>query len=381
MSVEAGVSSRLAELRDRVEKDPKSRLFVQLADEYRRAGQAGEAIAVLRRGLEHHSTYVSAWNALGKLYVESGRDHDAIPVFERVLGFDPQNVVAARLLGDAQYRRGNFVEAIKRYKLVRAIAPGDDELEGLIQGLEERLGAQLAPALPPPPPPEEAAASPEEVLPAAAAAPDLPLVALVTAEEEPPLLATESEEAPGSPEPTDESSPFDDSAGRTVDEPADSKPQADLEASDLWRDSPASEGGESFPAPDASYRTTQIPAAAELAEMGRRQLEAEAAVVAPPVAEGREAASVGFAPLIPTDVRDLVEPPPAAPLETIPEPSPSAGSDLGPAEPTPPELPASAEATFEESCPEPSVDEDSGLDRPTRTIKRLRKWLAAMKAA
>jgi len=302
MNPEAGAVSRIAELKERVEKDPKSRLFVQLAEEYRKAGQPGEAIAGLRRGLEHHPTYVAAWNMLGKLYVENGRDIDAAPVFERALGLDRENVVAARLLGDVCYRRGQFLDAIKRYKLARAISPGDDELDATIEALEKRLNE-----------PGESALS------GAVAAPELSARTLVS-----PLSPNQPASLP--PVADDEASPFDDTEGTGGAESGAApavRPGADLESSDFWKET--SEGraaAESAPgevassqveteqpkaiqaaspsAPSAAsaaeeeksdedFRTAFIPSALLLAEMGRPDAPASGAPEPPPLPQAAPA--------------------------------------------------------------------------------------------
>ncbi|MBP9946579.1 MAG: tetratricopeptide repeat protein, partial [Vicinamibacteria bacterium] len=51
---------RTAELRRKLEKDPASRLFAQLAEELRKDGRHEEAIAVARGGLEKNPNYPSA---------------------------------------------------------------------------------------------------------------------------------------------------------------------------------------------------------------------------------------------------------------------------------------------------------------------------------
>ncbi len=256
MSPEPAVALRLAELKEKVEKDPRSRLFVQLADEYRRAGQLGEAIAVIRRGLEHHPGYVAALNALGKLYVESGRDLDSQPVFERSLVLDPQNVVAARFLGDVHYRRGQLVEAIKKYKLVRAIAPGDEELEALILSIEERI-------------PPYVRAGDEAVAASGVAEtivkPAVPSMAVAPAAAPRAAVSGESFD--------DESFPFDEGGlvpGGGVDAPGNRG--GDFEASDMWRDTTAS------PAPLAAedVRLAEEPAREATADLGTASISPSA---------------------------------------------------------------------------------------------------------
>ena len=57
---------RIEDLRRRVQKDPASIAFAQLAEEYRRAGQYQEAVEVCRAGLAIHPGYLSARVTLGR---------------------------------------------------------------------------------------------------------------------------------------------------------------------------------------------------------------------------------------------------------------------------------------------------------------------------
>jgi len=146
-------NAKIEELRYRLKTDPKSRLFSPLAEELRKAGQAAEAEEVLRSGLIVHPTYLSAWVSLGRVLRDQKKDEESVEALARALQLDPGNVVAARLLGDAYLSLGDKVEAIKKYKLVHALMPADEELEAMIESLDRELHPELAA----PEPPQEAA--------------------------------------------------------------------------------------------------------------------------------------------------------------------------------------------------------------------------------
>src|SRR5262245_19832404 len=137
-------SPKIEELRFRLKTDPKSRLFYPLAEELRKVGSFDEGERVLRAGLEHHPTYLSAWVSLGRVLREQRKDGDAAEALKKALQLDPGNVVAARLLADAYLALGDKVEAIKKYKLVHALLPADQDLEALI----ERLDREVNPPFP-----------------------------------------------------------------------------------------------------------------------------------------------------------------------------------------------------------------------------------------
>ncbi len=145
---------KIEELRFRLKTDPKSRLFYQLAEELRRAAQYQEAEHVLRTGLTVYPAYLAAWVSLGRCLREQKNDGAAVEALTKALQLDPGNVVAARLLADAYLALGEKVEAIKKYKLVHALLPADEELRAVIEQLDREVA-------PPPPPVPVAPPEPE----------------------------------------------------------------------------------------------------------------------------------------------------------------------------------------------------------------------------
>ena len=96
---------RIEELRRRVQKDPASIAFAQLAEEHRRAGQFEDAVRVCRDGLAQHPAYLSARITLGRALLEMGRYDEAVSEFEYVLKAAPDNLTATRELADIKQRR------------------------------------------------------------------------------------------------------------------------------------------------------------------------------------------------------------------------------------------------------------------------------------
>lgn len=190
-----GITAKIEELQFRIKTDPKSRLFFPLAEELRKNGKLAEAEQVLRTGLGVHPAYLSAWVSLGRVLREQQKHAEAVDALTTALQVDPGNVVAARLLGDSYLDLGEKVEAIKKYKLVHALMPGDEELEAKI----DQLDRELHPA----PEPEPVAAEPDvpfaEPEPVAAQ-PESPFA-------EPEPVAPEPESPFAEPEPQSEPEP------------------------------------------------------------------------------------------------------------------------------------------------------------------------------
>jgi tetratricopeptide (TPR) repeat protein len=196
-----GAEARIRDLKRRIELDPGSRLFLALAEEYRKSGRLAEALSTLQRGLLAHPTYLSAQVALGRAHLESGQVTEAIATFSKVLAADPGNLVSAKALADIHLSRGENLEAVKKYKLYRAIS-GDRAVEDVIARLEREL------APPPPPPLAATPAAPVPPPPTFLDEPkgpvrrtDAPAEALERAAEEPFDLSPLSFEPPDAPAP------------------------------------------------------------------------------------------------------------------------------------------------------------------------------------
>jgi tetratricopeptide (TPR) repeat protein len=132
-------NSKIEDLRRRVQKDPASIAFAQLAEEYRRAGQFDDAIAVCREGLALHDGYVSARVTLGRALLQSGRLADACRELEQVLAVAPENLAAIRGLAEAHQRSGALDDALVQFQSAHALAPNDPEIERTLATLSATL--------------------------------------------------------------------------------------------------------------------------------------------------------------------------------------------------------------------------------------------------
>ena len=135
-------SARIEELRRRVQKDPASIAFAQLAEEYRRAGRLREAVETCETGLARHPGYLSARVTLGRALLELGELDAAQAELKQVLRTAPENLAALRGLADIHHRRGELHEALAHYRTALEFAPHDPELERIV----DEIGSQLEPA-------------------------------------------------------------------------------------------------------------------------------------------------------------------------------------------------------------------------------------------
>jgi tetratricopeptide (TPR) repeat protein len=134
-------NSRLEDLRRRVQKDPASIAFAQLAEEYRRAGEHHQAVEVCRAGLAIHPGYLSARVTLARALIELNQLEDAQAEIEHVLASAPENLAAIRGLAEIHHRRGERAEALEQYRAALALAPNDPDLEETVNDLARELAA------------------------------------------------------------------------------------------------------------------------------------------------------------------------------------------------------------------------------------------------
>ena len=145
--------SRIEELEKRLQADPNSRMFVQLAEEYRKEGLLENAVEICEEGLKKHPQYPSARVALGRALLESESFDRAAEEFETVLAQVPDNILANKFLGETYHRMGRLDEAFQKYQIAQTLAPEDTELEGKMQAArDESAGGAPAPLAPEPAP-------------------------------------------------------------------------------------------------------------------------------------------------------------------------------------------------------------------------------------
>jgi len=130
---------RIEDLRRRIQKDPASIAFAQLAEEHRRASQLEEAVEVCRAGLAIHPGYLSARVTLGRALIELNRLDEAQAELELVLKSAPENLAAIRGLAEIFHRRGALTEALTQYRAALSLARNDPDLEQTVAELTREL--------------------------------------------------------------------------------------------------------------------------------------------------------------------------------------------------------------------------------------------------
>jgi cellulose synthase operon protein C len=132
-------SPRIAELRRRVQADPSSIAFAQLAEEHLRTADYDEAIRVCRAGLQHHPGYLSARVTLARALMEIGQFDDAEGEFDLVLETAPDNLAAIRGVAEINQRRGDLPMALGYYQAALGLARHDPDLDETVAQISRAL--------------------------------------------------------------------------------------------------------------------------------------------------------------------------------------------------------------------------------------------------
>ena len=87
-------------------KDPHSKVFMPLAEEYGKVGMWQEAAGVLEDGLKLYPGFITAMVALGRAYDHMGQATKAKAILEESVKLSPENLRAHRTLIKIYYESG-----------------------------------------------------------------------------------------------------------------------------------------------------------------------------------------------------------------------------------------------------------------------------------
>jgi len=108
-------------------KDPRSKAFMPLAEEYVKAGMWQEAAAVLEDGLNNYPGFITAMVALGRAYDQMGQPTKAKAILEEAIKLSPENLRAHRTLVKIYAAQGFADAALRCCTAILAVNPQDEE--------------------------------------------------------------------------------------------------------------------------------------------------------------------------------------------------------------------------------------------------------------
>ena len=125
--IDPSTAAEIDRLATAVAKDPRSKEFLPLADEYIKVGMWQEAAVVLEDGLKAYPGFVTAMAALGRVYDQLGQAVKAKAILEDVVRQRPDNLRAHRILAKLYHAEGNADLALLSCTAILNANPFDKE--------------------------------------------------------------------------------------------------------------------------------------------------------------------------------------------------------------------------------------------------------------
>ena len=141
-------SARIDELRKKFEENPR-RYFAPLANEYRKAGDIEQAIAICREYLPQQPGHMSGHIVYGQALYEARQVEEAKTVFETALSLDPENLIALRHLGDIALMIGDTQAARIWYGRVLEADPRNEEIQAQLAAIDQAAASAPTPTAAP----------------------------------------------------------------------------------------------------------------------------------------------------------------------------------------------------------------------------------------
>ena len=129
---EPAIAGAIRRHEERLARDPSSLAFAQLADLYRKAGRAEEAVTLCREGLARYPHYTTARLILAKAHLAADQLDQALGELEIILQSSPKDVQCHRLVAEVHRRSGRLDAAVRHLETVVDLDPGDRESRALL---------------------------------------------------------------------------------------------------------------------------------------------------------------------------------------------------------------------------------------------------------
>jgi len=141
--------SNIERLEKKLEKEPSSIAFAQLAEEYRKVGRIDDAIKTCLEGLKYHPNYWTAYVLLAKCYFEKEEYDKARQYLEDALAGAPDNIHAISLITEVYEKLNMWDKALDKLRILQLLSPTPQTEEKIkrIEGKIKSEEAQEAPTI------------------------------------------------------------------------------------------------------------------------------------------------------------------------------------------------------------------------------------------
>jgi Tfp pilus assembly protein PilF len=129
-------------------KDPQSKAFLPLAEEYCKVGMWEEAVGVLEDGLKYYPAFITAMVVLGRAYDQLKQPTKAKAVLEGAVKLSPENLRAHRTLIKIYAAQGMTQEALNSCRVILSINPRDEEALSVQASMRIAAAERETPSIP-----------------------------------------------------------------------------------------------------------------------------------------------------------------------------------------------------------------------------------------
>jgi tetratricopeptide (TPR) repeat protein len=129
---DATTANAIRRQEERLQRDPTSLAFAQLADLYRKIGRTRDAITLCREGLERYPHYTTARLILAKALLAEDDFDQALAELSAILAVSPNDLHCHRLAAEIHRRQGRLDVAVDHLEAAVRLDAGDRESRALL---------------------------------------------------------------------------------------------------------------------------------------------------------------------------------------------------------------------------------------------------------
>ena len=138
------ISDEIRHYEARLAREPTSQAYAALAEAYRRAGRAEDAVRLCREGLARFPAYSTARLILAKALLDTSDVAAARRELEQFVGAEPDHEPALRLAVECALRLGDPRGALGHLRRLLVLDPQDRGSQGLLRALDVAAGEWTA---------------------------------------------------------------------------------------------------------------------------------------------------------------------------------------------------------------------------------------------
>ena len=123
-------------------REPKSRVFVLLADIYRQNEELAKALKICQEGLKKHPNFSAGYTALAMIFIDKDELKPAVQALEKAVQLTPESLQTYKLLGSVYRKLKDPLNTLRVYKKILFLEPKNKSAGNIVKKLEVITSAQ-----------------------------------------------------------------------------------------------------------------------------------------------------------------------------------------------------------------------------------------------